>query len=169
MDVFACEVNFDGDSAFVKISGYLDENSNLSTYELGPAKLVVMDLANLKLMNSKGILTWILWLRSQVRPDVERVFSFVNCPKPFIDQVNMVEGLIPAGSKIESFSVPFICPDCETTVIRLYQAPADFTVETKEAPATWQIPEVKCPECGATAEIDVIEVRYFKFLKSRQA
>jgi hypothetical protein len=81
-----------------------------------------------------------------------------NCPKIVVDQINMVLGFLPAGTKVESFFVPYYSEASGNEKMILFVNGREFK-DGKVSP-----PEGVNDEGGAPMEMDVIEAKYFKFV-----
>jgi hypothetical protein len=71
----------------------------------------------------------------------------------------MVQGFLPASGRVNSFYVPFYNDDSGAEKSVLFRNGQEFT-DT----GLGTIPEVKDEE-GNAMEMDVVEAKYFKFLK----
>lgn len=162
---FSCTAKIDGDTLIISISGYLDQNADFSAIKLGNAKKVAFDLTELALMNSSGIRAWVSSMRDLTLSPTTPKFHFSNCPKIFVDHLNMVMGLVPTGAVIDSFHVPYFCANCDECSTRLYRRDVDYTFGTAEKAPTWQIHVVKCAKCNDALEMDVAPQAYFAFLR----
>jgi hypothetical protein len=145
----------EGQTLKVSLAGAIDETFSQSCAQIPKAENIEFNLAGLKSINSTGIREWIKYSQSLTGSTI----SFVHCPKVFIDQVNMVQGFIPAGSKINSFYVPYYNEDNDTEKNVL------FTYGKEFSDATLTLPAGVKDDTGAPMEIDIIESKYFKFIK----
>ena len=147
----------------VRINGILDEESDLDSLDLGKHKVVVFDLAGIKMINSLGVRNWIIWSRNALR---ERIVTFRNCPRVIVDQINMVAQFLPEGSRVESFFTPYQCDNCEESIATLFQQGREFSLRTSDAPPKIALPHApNCPNCTSPMTLDVIEAKYFRFIK----
>src|ERR1700679_1102075 len=85
------------------LKGAIDEDANFSQ---GPVtgSAVIVDLGAVTAINSVGIREWIKWTKTL---PAGCKLTVRNCPKIIVDQINMVLGFLPAGSRVESFFVPY--------------------------------------------------------------
>jgi hypothetical protein len=118
---------------------------------------VVIDLEGVTAINSVGIREWIKWIKA-IPTSIE--LSVRKCPKIIVDQINMVAGFLPATTKVESFFVPYYADATGSEKMILFQTGKEFKDGQIEPPA-----EVK-DDSGEMMEMDVIEAKYFKFLKN---
>jgi hypothetical protein len=151
------EIAVDKTSADFKVSiaGTIDEDVDFAPYALAGATTVEVQLGNVKSINSCGIREWIKWISTAGSAKV----TYNECPKIIVDQINMVQGFLPAGGKVNSFFVPFYNDDSGSEKSVLFRHGQEFSDAGLAA-----IPEVKDDE-GNAMEMDVVEAKYFKFLK----
>ena len=72
-----------------------------------------------------------------------------------IEQMNMVEGFLPANASIESFYAPYFDPDADEEIKVLLRIQE---VSNKKAP-------IKKNDSGTELEFDALEAQYFNFIK----
>jgi hypothetical protein len=151
------EINIDKSSADfkVKITGTIDEDVDFNAHALAGASSVTLLLGAIKSINSCGIREWIKWLGSAGSATV----TYVECPKIIVDQINMVQGFLPAGGKIQSFYVPYYNDDSGEEKNILFALGKEFTESSLTPPG-----EV-LDSSGKPMEMDVVESKYFKFIK----
>ncbi len=157
MSNFKCIVKDEGDSFLISVGGAVDEDAKFPSLALSNIKKIVFDFQELDLINSCGIREWVVWLRS-ISNQIEVLYK--NCPRILIEQINMIEGLMPVNGHIESFYLPYYCEECDQQTNLLCERNKDYSKEglkTKEF--------IPCKKCSANSEIDVIESKYLKFIK----
>ena len=76
-----------------------------------------------------------------------------------VDQINMVSGFLPEGAEVESFMVPYYSDASDTEKMVLFTKGKEFK-DGEVFP-----PEDVKDESGELMEMDVIEAKYFKFIK----
>lgn len=141
----------------ITLSGQIDETFPPELMDISPAAEIVIDLDQIKLINSLGIREWIKFVNHLSQA---KTIEFVKCPKIFIDQVNMVQGFIGSNCKVMSFYVPYFNEDNDVEKNIL------FTFGQEYGDGFLNVePEIKLPD-GTQMEIDVVEQKYFKFLKN---
>ena len=145
----------DGKTVF-RIIGAIDEESNFQNIKLPNTSELIIDLHDVTMMNSCGTRNWVKWVR-QFPPNLYTVF--INCPRTFIDQANMIDGFFPKKSIVSSFFVPYFCENCKNSMNILLHFGKEVTGVHIEFPEA-----EKCNKCGGKAELDIIESTYFKFL-----
>lgn len=146
-------VKVENSSQTIQINGAVDEVFNKNVAPVDFARSTVIDLSKLSLINSTGIREWINWISQFGSTGL----ALTNCPKIFIDQVNMINGLIPENSIIESFQVPYFNEDGNKEHIFLAIQGQHYTKNKVEIPESININ-------GVEYELDVMPAKYFKFL-----
>jgi hypothetical protein len=141
----------------MKFVGIIDEDVDFKDFSIAQVGELVVDLQDLKSINSCGIREWIKWLGENPSGKIE----FQNCPKVIVDQINMVEGFLPKNGTVKSFYVPYFNEDSGTEKNVLFRYGTEFTEAGVNPP-----PEVK-DDGGEAMEMDVIETKYFKFITNR--
>src|SRR6185312_6320787 len=154
---FGIAKQLEGAKLILKISGGVDEDANFQPVELGGANAVILDLSGVTAINSVGIREWIKWVKAF--PTTVQL-SVRQCPKIIVDQINMVAGFLPPGTRIESFYVPYYSESTGNEKMVLFEHGKEF----KDGGAIDFPAEVK-DDSGEPMEMDVIEAKYFKFLK----
>lgn len=139
----------------VRMAGTIDEDVDFSQFNLAGSPAIDVELSGLKSINSCGIREWIKWMGTASGAQI----SFSNCPKVIVDQINMVDGFLPATGKVNSFYVPYYNDDAGSEKNVLFRYGTEFTDSSVTPPAS-----VKDEE-GNDMEMDVIESKYFKFIK----
>lgn len=156
MGSFKAEKQQNGEETLVTFAGHIDEDAQFANLDLNGASKVVVDLDGVTAINSCGIREWIKWIRTA--PSNATVV-YKNCPKVIVDQINMVTGFLPDNGKVESFYVPYYSDASGDEKMVLFKEGVEFKGGEIFPPA-----EVK-DSSGEVMEMDVIEAKYFKFLK----
>lgn len=147
----------------LQIDGSMDEHSDYSSIETHFTDEVVFDFNDVDHINSTGIKHWVQWASMIVEKNPNLKFWFVNCPKPIVDQINMVEGFLPRNSVVKSFKVPYFCEICSKDTVRTFVLGREYNYEGGKL--SLNIPDSKCEKENCEMEPDVVEQKYFKFLK----
>lgn len=156
MDRFKAEKQQGSNEVTVKLAGHIDEDATFNGLELNGAQKVVLELDGVTAINSCGIREWIKWIRTA---PTGAAIVYKKCPKVIVDQINMVAGFLPDNGKVESFYVPYYSDESGNEKMVLFQEGKEF-----KGGEVFPPPEVK-DEAGSQMEMDVIEAKYFKFLK----
>ncbi|MFN7903925.1 MAG: hypothetical protein ACK5P5_01965 [Pseudobdellovibrionaceae bacterium] len=143
----------------MKLIGIIDEDVDFKEFSIAQASDLLIDLQDLKSINSCGIREWIKWLGENSSGKIQ----MQNCPKVIVDQINMVEGFLPKNGKVVSFYVPYFNEDSGSEKNVLFRHGTEFTEAGVNPPA-----EVK-DEGGQAMEMDVIESKYFKFITNSKS
>lgn len=155
MSKFNITINQAEKKKTVHIEGVLDEDFIFSKYPLTDADEVEFHLGKLKNINSCGIREWINWMGTIKSVNIK----LVECPKVIVDQINMVQGFISKNTVVESFYVPYFNEESGTEKNVLFSLGKEYSNGEIKYPAT------VTDEAGKPMEVDVIESKYFKFLK----
>jgi hypothetical protein len=157
MGQFKANRTVEGATHKLNFNGHIDEDAQFGSLELAGAAQVVLDLNEVSAINSCGIREWIKWIRTA--PSGAKVI-YKNCPKVIVDQINMVAGFLPENGKVESFYVPYYSDSTGNEKMILFREGSEFRNGEVYPPE-----EVKDEETGEAMEMDVIEAKYFRFLK----
>ena len=155
---FALNKKPEGAKLTVEVTGNVDEDANFQPVDVAGSTAVVLDLSGVTAINSVGIREWIKWVKAF--PATVQL-SVRKCPKIIVDQINMVAGFLPAATRIESFFVPYYSDATGSEKMILFTHGKEF----KDGGVLDFPAEVK-DDSGEVMEMDVIEAKYFKFLKA---
>lgn len=144
-----------GEKLTIQLAGTIDEDVDFTQFNITGSPAIEVELGGLKSINSCGIREWIKWIGTAADAKI----SFVNCPKVIVDQINMVDGFLPPKGKVESFFVPYYNDDSGEEKSVLFRYGTEFTENGLTPPSV-----VKDSE-GNDMDMDVIESKYFKFIK----
>ena len=117
----------------------------------------MIDLEGVTAINSVGIREWIKWIKGF---PASLKLSVRRCPKIIVDQINMVAGFLPPSTTVESFFVPYYADGSGSEKMVLFEKGKEYKDGELHPPA-----EIK-DDSGELMEMDVIEAKYFKFLKN---
>lgn len=144
-----------GETLVIQMNGSIDEDVDFQQYSLTGAQQIDLDLNGIQSINSCGIREWIKWIGTGAGAKI----IYNNCPKVIVDQINMVDGFLPSNAKVNSFFVPYYNESLGSEKSVLFRYGTEFQEGQLNPPA-----EVK-DDSGEVMEIDVIESKYFKFIK----
>jgi hypothetical protein len=120
-------------------------------------KTITIDLKEIGYINSSGIRGWINW-KKQSLEDIEFDITVANCPREFIDQINLLSDMLPKNTKIQSFFVPYYNEENDEIHNILFESTVDFNGD-----------QVRCKEQiefdGKLFELDIDIDEYFSFLR----
>lgn len=146
----------------IAISGFLDEAARFPQLSGKIAGRLDIDLQNLEQMNSTGCRNWVIWIKNIQA--TEGIFLH-NCPPQFITHASILFGLIPPGTRVQSFYVPYYCTSCGASERQRFERGKDF----REL-SSIQVPDtIVCPVCSAVMRIDVVKDIYLRFLEPKSA
>jgi hypothetical protein len=155
MSKYAIQIVKEGTKFKVQVTGTIDEDVDFNPYSLAGASEIEMLLKDVKSINSCGIREWIKWIGTG--GDVPVTYN--DCPKIIVDQVNMVQGFLPTKGRVITFFVPFYNEESGAEKNVLFRLGTEF-----DDAGQLKAPQIK-DEAGNDMEMDVVEAKYFKFLK----
>ena len=156
MGQFKVEKKKEGQALVVSMGGSVDEDAILGNIEFENANEIVLDLEKVTAINSCGIREWIKWIKAA--PGTSKIV-YRKCPKVIVDQINMVAGFLPENGNVESFFVPYFNEATGNEKMVLFKNGVEYNNGEVNPP------DVVKDETGDPMEMDVIEAKYFKFLK----
>ncbi len=142
----------------IRMSGAINEVADFSPVKFAKRPKVEIDLEELTMLNSVGLRSFGLWAAGLGNDVIE----FSHCPKFFIDQVNMIAGLIPRHARIVSFYVPYFSDELNVERMVLYRKGLEF--EKANEKVAFHHPEI-LGDKGEPFVMDIIPEKYFAFLK----
>ncbi len=152
------------EGSVLHFNGCVDERARFGTVPV-PGPNLIFDLGGVALINSLGIRGWVNWMR-EMR---DKSFTFRRCSKAIVDQINVLEGFLPPTSFVESFFVPYHCDACGGGEQILFRHGEEFEKGTADRSGRVSPPTgAECPKCRARMEMDVIESKYFRFIRYRR-
>lgn len=137
------------------LAGAIDETFSLQSLEINPTKELIINTEGIKQITSNGVREWIKFI-SKI-PNLK--IDFINCTKPFIDQVNSVNGFCPKRARIKSFYAPYFSKDANMEKNFLFTYDKDYTEKSHNIPLEFK------DENGEVLVLDINENKYFKFMK----
>lgn len=151
----------------LRFSGDIDESFDFSAFVVNPGQDLVLNLKEVRSLNSVGLRSWLLWMKD-LRNKVPRIY-FQNCPQSVVTQMNILEGFLPMEAIVESFEVPFYCDECGTEEAFLARRGTDFVEGTTDHHESMDFKlERSCPKCKAVMTLDASADKYFNFLKQHK-
>ncbi len=138
-----------------QFSGIIDESSDFSLIDPTSDPLII-DFENLSRINSYGIRKWIAMLNAHHGKKI----IYRNCPVVVVDQLNLIP-MLKSGVTIESFYLPFICPNCEDEIEHKLTEK-----EAKDPQISEKIDSLhECPNCKVNLEFSDELDEYFSMLE----
>jgi hypothetical protein len=155
MGKFDLKIEKAGAEFKIFVDGVIDEDADFVPHKLEGAQKIVVHTGGVKSINSCGIREWIKWIGSAGPVNVE----YVECPKIIVDQINMVQGFLPKTGRVQSFYVPYYSEALDQERNVLFTLGKEYTDQGLS-----ETPVIKDDQ-GNEMEMDVVEAKYFKFLK----
>lgn len=144
------------DTLLVKLSGSIEENVDFAALIGNPtAKKMDIVCREILRINSVGVKAWIKYFQSVAAKGIK--LRFLECSTAIVEQINLISNFT-CGGEVDSIFVPFCCAKCNTELLGLFRA-ADLKK------INFQIPDLKCSQCGGEAKFDDIPEEYFGFLQ----
>lgn len=148
----------------LEFAGAINEQAKIGNFDFEKIINVFLDLSRVDFINSIGIGIWIRWFHSALEKKPDLKFYFMGTPKILIDQFNNVTSLLPQGTQVKSFAVPYLCPDCDTEMSVNINEGKDYTLNPMTKTYDIKLPKIGCPKCKANMEADINPKKYFRFL-----
>ena len=156
MTPFEAKIQMTSTEHILTIIGGLDENSELPKFQ--DKKNIRVNLGKLSHISSHGVKIWVDWLTAHSQYSV----SLEQCPFIFIRNCSSLKDFLTPNVSVTSFYVPFYNEASEETKNILFQREVDF-----KADGTLVIPQINDSH-GNAMEMDVIQSKYFSFLKPQK-
>ena len=154
MGKYEIKIEKSGADFKVAVSGVIDEDADFNPHSLAGSSSVSITMGGVKSINSCGIREWIKWIKTAATASV----TYHECPKIIVDQINMVQGFLPANGKVMSFYVPYYNEEAGTEKNVLFTNGKEYSENKVNPPAS------VTDEAGRPMEMDVVEAKYFKFI-----
>ncbi len=147
------------DVTFLKLKGVIDEDNPLAgAIKKLDGRTVVIDLADVRRINSCGVRDWVNWLTDLDRAGKQVLL--VRCSPTIVNQLNLVNNFV-GRAMVKSFFAPYYCAACDREQLELIQV-QDFA--GKGRPAAPPVRGRGCTQTPCQMAFDDIEDAYFAFL-----
>lgn len=153
---FECKSAPSATGPVLSFIGHLTEDADLARIPLTPGVETTIDMAAVTGINSIGINAWIRWILNHKTAELR----LLNCPRPIVDQMNMVKGFVNDRVCVGSFFVPFFSPATGEEKNVLFTQGREFTTTGQV-----NIPSVFDSK-GNAMELDINPLLYFRFLNA---
>jgi anti-anti-sigma regulatory factor len=158
---FQAAVHHRDDVSFVKLSGVIDEDNELTDLtDKIQGSTVIIDLGEVERINSCGVRDWVNWLGKVEGGRSNTEIVLVECSPAIVAQINLVNNFTGSGV-VKSFYVPYFCPECDEEKVLLCET-ADM------GPAPHEPPTCRCDECDLVMDFDDMPDSYFAFLANQK-
>lgn len=138
----------------IQIPSVVDESARLPEVYVAQGDKVVVDLKELKLMNSAGIRLWIRWILPLTKT---AKVQLTNCPMIFLNLSSIVMDVVPDQVKIESFSLNYLHLKDDREI--------KIHVEISPKTQSFEIPEIIITDDGEQYEFDGMIAKTFSRFK----
>lgn len=145
-----------GSKYYLELFGDLDEDAKFANLDIPDATEIIVNFEKVTRIQSCGIREWI----QLINPYKNLSFVYTNCPKIIIDQINMLDGFLPKNGMVQSFYVPYYNEESGSEKQVLFTYGTEYDKQGIYPPK-----EVR-DENGNLMEMDVVEAKYFKFLRN---
>lgn len=148
------------DSTILVLSGSLDEKSQFPAITVAFAKTIILDLGEIKTVNSLGIQRWVNWLGTI---PFDHQLRLINCAPSIVLQFNMIDSFLTGNSQVLSVMVPFFCNIHEEEFTVKFTIGNDLVIENGRVEVVKNV--TVCPQNdGCQVEHDILPEKYFRFL-----
>lgn len=155
-EVLEIQTKFLENQLVVEFSGQIDEDSDFSKILSTNSSIYIFDFDKIKMMNSCGIREWINFIEKLPK---EAQIIYRKCPQVVIEQINMVQGFLRTGARIDSFYAPYYSEQKDEVMKILLKT---------EQVQNGKAPMMTDPESQEELEFDAIEAQYFNFIKQQE-
>ncbi len=142
-----------GDTTLAGLAGEITEDSDFGPLLEAAGTTLVLDLAEIKRINSTGVREWINFVSNLGKNGRKLVLE--RCSMPIVQQLNMISNFRGNGT-IKSIYAPYYCAACDKPHAELVDLAAP--IPDFDAP-------LACPDCGADMEFDDLADSYLSFHK----
>jgi ABC-type transporter Mla MlaB component len=139
----------------VELSGPLNENTDLRPLVEQLSGTVVLNLAEIRRINSNGVREWVNFVREVAR---STDLTLTHCSVAIVLQLNTIYNF-RGEARVRSFFAPYRCESCDHEEDRLLQV-ASLLEQPRHDP-----PRAPCGRCGGALELDEVAERYLAFLR----
>lgn len=150
----------------IELSGDLDETVKFPQMKVRLSSRIIFNCRELGHMNSMGAQIWSKWMGGF---DQRQQFVFREVPPRVIDMFNLVKGILPKESTIESFYVPYECNSCGNEENLLVIRGKDYVESMNGQKANLLFPtEINCSKCKNSMRLGVWESKFLRFLEAKE-
>jgi anti-anti-sigma regulatory factor len=134
------------------LSGDITEDSDFARLAAATSNLLVIDLADVRRINSTGVREWIKFVNQMHRQG--RALLFERCSVAIVQQLNMISNFRGSG-RVRSVLAPYYCEGCDENHVEL--------IDLEKGPPPKLALTLPCPRCGSAMEFDEIPESYLAF------
>ena len=149
----------------VELTGEIDENADFSELRRRIRGSVILQLGDIRRINSCGVREWVNFVRELGSPGPGEVteLTFTHCSPAIVTQLNMIYNF-RGQARVRSFLAPYVCPECDHEEEKLLDVETHFTNGSGGPSRIRQPPDFTCPKCTGRMEFDDLPERYLSFL-----
>ncbi len=136
----------------VRLAGDITEESSFEPILRSDAPVVVLDLAEVRRINSAGVREWVNFVAELARR--ERKVTLERCSVAVVQQLNMVVNF-RGNADVRSVFVPYCCGACGAERSELLEVVGPGAPDVASS--------IACA-CGGTMEFDDLPETYLSFL-----
>ena len=148
----------------VRLSGYIGESAELFDLDLRDVETIEINMKEVNYINSVGVKHWVEWSR---KLPAHLHLTISEAPRLIVNQISMVMDFLPRQGVVQSLYVPYNCEECGKEENKLFTLGTEYhySQEGLESKVVW--PENRCERENCELEPDVIEMKYFAFLRQK--
>lgn len=147
----------------VTISSKVDDETELPATPATPVENVVIDLGEVRHVNSIGVRSWVQWIRSIFLMNPKAEIHLQRLPLIFIRLRQSFSDMIPETSRITSFFVSFYCPECMAT----HEELVETSGSTKDFHNVDHYPT--CPVCKLVMDSEIDPAVYQQMTSAKNS
>jgi anti-anti-sigma regulatory factor len=141
----------------VQLQGEIDENADFSELRRRLRGAVVLELGEVRRINSCGVREWVNFVRELGATKEVTDVVFTHCSPAIVTQLNMIYNF-RGQARVRSFLAPYVCQECDHETEKLLDVQTHFPGRTRVPP------DFTCEKCAGRLELDDVPERYLSFL-----
>lgn len=156
------KVNVNDRSFEFILEGPISEKTEIFEYDIRIAHEIKVDMEKVTFINSIGVKNWLQWA---ARIPNRATVTLYKCPFVIINQINMVQGFLPTGGRVQSFYAPYIS-NSGTEMTVLFERGREYDYAENGKPERIAFPETLVhPKNQEAMEPDFVISKVAQFLK----
>lgn len=157
------EIQKTANQVIVIVRGILDDTFQVSASKLESAESVLINMQELKFMNSAGIRQFVKWASDAATSFKTLRIVLTLVPPSVAKQLFTVARLLPSAFSIDSVYLPYYCNDCELEDRGRLVTANDVAKADPLGSLTEQ--KIPCSKCSKPMEFDGIPEHFIGLLK----
>ena len=155
-----------GKSIRVVFGGDMTDGCSFPKIEdLAGVDSITIDLEKTNYINSTGIRQWILWTESIQNKSPNVSIFLENVQAVFVRTQAVIFDLLPAGTKVVSFFLPYFCESCNKDEFVLAHTKELLENFKSDGEMVKEIESYNCSICGKKIELDAFPLTFVKFIR----